>query len=96
VKEAHTRRWATTIQFSCDRANHQKNSHLKPHVFTLSPETVSENESRGENDAHSSYAINHLIVVAFHQMGVGPYHAQMLAGMIGHPWKQMHYCFQKT
>eukprot|EP00957_Ditylum_brightwellii_P061519 4668481-Ditylum_brightwellii.AAC.1 len=29
-------------------------------------------------------------------MGIGPYHAEMLAGMIGHPWKQMGYCFCKT
>eukprot|EP00957_Ditylum_brightwellii_P079626 6054917-Ditylum_brightwellii.AAC.1 len=34
--------------------------------------------------------------MAFHQMCVGPYYTQILAGWIGHPWKQMHYCFHKT
>jgi hypothetical protein len=45
--------------------------------FTVLPETGSKNESREENDVHSFYAINHLIVVTMHQMGVGPYHTQM-------------------
>eukprot|EP00957_Ditylum_brightwellii_P063890 4847331-Ditylum_brightwellii.AAC.1 len=34
--------------------------------------------------------------MAFHQMGASPYHTQILADMIGYPWKQLHYCFCKT
>eukprot|EP00957_Ditylum_brightwellii_P073939 5618633-Ditylum_brightwellii.AAC.1 len=38
----------------------------------------------------------HLMVMAMHQIGIGLYHAGLLAGMMGHPWKQMKYCFHRT
>ena len=92
ISKVQTIGFASKITFKCESRKHFKDPKRRQHITTINPTAV-KNSSPG---SHASYLINNNIVSAFHHMGNGPYHMQLLAAWLDHPWRMIPKCFKKT
>ena len=92
ISKVQTIGFASKITFSCESRKHFNDSKRRQHIATISPTTVKDTSP----GSHASYLINNNAVSAFHHMGNGPYHMQMLAAWFNHPWRMIPKSFKKT